>query len=110
MTNVNKTNRFFKKKVYGNLADFALSPVSWALKSHGHGSHTGVMVAIPDFRKLLLAALLAPVLVPATIATSAIALCLAGVCALLHGLSLMVAGIIDFSSNIKYCPGPSISK
>lgn len=96
MTNVNKTNRFFKKKVYDNLADFAFSPVSWAFKSQSHGS---VMVAIPDIRKLLLAALFAPILVPATIATSAIALCLAGISALLHGISLLVAGIADCFSN-----------
>jgi hypothetical protein len=96
MTNVNKTNRFFKENVYSNLAGFALSPVSWAFETKSHGS---VMVALPDFGKLLLAALLAPILVPATIATSAIALCLAGISALFHGLSLMVAGIADACSN-----------
>lgn len=96
MTNVNKTNRFFKENVYPNLADFALSPVSWAFEMKSHGN---VMVAVPDVGKLILASLLAPVLVPATIVTSVIALCLAGISALLHGLSLAVAGIVDACSS-----------
>jgi hypothetical protein len=94
MTHVNKTNRFFKDKAYPNLCAFALSPVSWAFKPVW-----GDSFAVPHFGKLLVAALLAPVLVPATIVTSAIALCLIGISALLHGLSLMVAKIADCFSN-----------
>lgn len=94
MTHVNKTNRFFKDKVYPNLGAFALSPVSWAFKPI-----VGDSLILPHFGKLLLAALLAPVLVPATIVTSGIALCLVGISALLHGLSLMVAKIADCFSN-----------
>ena len=103
MTNVNKTNRFFKEKVYSNLAGFALSPVSWAFKEESNG-----YIAMPNFGKLILAALLAPVLVPATIVTSAIALCLAGIAALFHGLSLAVAGIADACSNTD-APKPSFA-
>lgn len=94
MTNVNKTNRFFKENVYSNLAGFAFSPVSWAFKEKSNG-----YIAIPDFGKLILAAFLAPVLVPITIASSAIALCFAGISALFHGLSLAVAGMADACSN-----------
>lgn len=95
MTSVNKTNNFFKKNVYSNLANFALSPVGWAFKAESHGS----MFATADFGKLILAAFLAPVLIPATIATSAIAFCLVGIAALFHGLSLLIAGIVDCFSN-----------
>lgn len=101
MTNVNKTNRFFKENVYSNLTDFAFSPVSWAFKEEQSMNFT-----MPNFGKLLLAALLAPILVPATIVTSAIALCLAGISALFHGLSLAVAGIADACSNPE---NPSMS-
>jgi hypothetical protein len=93
MTNVNKPNRFFKENIYPNLAGFAFSPVSWAFKEESSG-----YIAMPNFGKLLLAALLAPILVPATIVTSAIALCLAGIYALFHVLSLAVAGIADACS------------
>ena len=78
MTNVDKTHRFFKEKVYSNLAAFAFSPIGWAFKMENHGS-----ITMPNFGKLFVAALLAPILVPATIVTSSIALCFAGVAALL---------------------------
>ncbi len=94
MTNVDKTHRFFKEKVYSNLAAFAFSPIGWAFKMENHGS-----ITMPNFGKLFVAALLAPILVPATIVTSSIALCFAGVAALFHGLSVILAGITDCYSN-----------
>ena len=92
MTNVNKTNRFFNKNVYDNLNSFALSPISWAFETSDRGP-------LPDIGRLFLATFCAPILIPATIATMAIALCLTAVTALIHGLSLLVAGIADCFSN-----------
>lgn len=94
MTIVNKTNSFFKEKIYSNLTEFACLPFSWAFEL-SHGS----LYPIPDFRKLFLAALFSPILVPITIATTAIALCLAGISAVFHGLSLAVAVTADALSN-----------
>ena len=89
MTAVNKTNRFFNN-VYSNIDELALSPVSWAFKTDDNG-----YLSIPDPQKLLTAAFLWPILLPAMIATMAIAFCLAGVAALVHGLSLLGAALID---------------
>ena len=100
MTHVNNTHRFFKENVYSHLVDFALSPISWAYQAEPCG-----IIALPNLGKLLLAALLSPLLFPAIVITSAIALCLAAVSAVFHGLSLMGAGIADACSNT---PVPSI--
>lgn len=97
MTYTSKTNSFFNTKIYDNLGKFAFSPVSWAFEMKCAGN---VMIPFPDFGKLLLAALLAPILVPTTIVTTAIALCLAAISAVVHGLSLLVSGILDAASSL----------
>lgn len=104
MNNINKTNRFFKEKVYSNLTELAFSPVSWTVEVDYNG-----YLPLPNIGKLLLGALLAPVLVPATAVTSAIALCLAGIAALFHGLSLAVAGIMDACEEDHVTPGMSLA-
>lgn len=91
---VDSTNHFFKKNIYSNLGKLAFSPVSWAFETK-----PTLYYPMPNFGKLLLAALFAPVLVPATVATSAIAICLAAASAFLHLLSLAVAKIADVCSN-----------
>lgn len=96
MTHVNRTNQFFKEKVYSNLASFALSPVSWPYPRPGHeGNGNG----IPNVIGVFFLYMFSPILVPAALGTSAIALSLAAASALVHGLSLAVAGIADASSN-----------
>ncbi len=92
MTAVNKTNRFFDK-VYSSIDELAFSPLSWVHET----DNTGYM-RIPT-QKLLIAAFVWPILLPAMIATMAIAFCLAGVAALVHGLSLLGAALTDGFSN-----------
>ena len=101
MTYTSRTNHFFKKSVYKNLAHLAFSPVSWAFESET----TNHLIALPDLKKLLIAAVLWPIFLPATIATVAISLALAAVSALVHGLSLLVAGALDAS---PYSPAPAL--
>ena len=90
MTYTSKTHSFFKEKVYNSLYDFALSPVSWAFKEEPSS-----YIPIPNISNLLLAAVLWPILVPATIMTTAISFALAAVSALIHGFSLLVSNALD---------------
>ena len=96
MTKVNQTNRFFKEKVYSNLVDFAFLPLSWAFEPEERSA-----IPMLNVGNLMLAALLAPILIPAIIGASAIAVCLAGLAALFHGLSLIVAKIADACSSTE---------
>jgi hypothetical protein len=104
MSHVNTTNNFFKK-TYSNLADVALSPISWAFKRRSNywEDYCGLeRRSNYDDSKLMLAAVLSPVLVPATIYSIAFTLCLAAVAALIHGVSLIVAEIADIINEPNY--------
>lgn len=95
MTYVRKTNHFFDKTVYTNIKKVAFSPVSWAFEG-----------PLP-IEKMLIAAVLWPILIPATVATIAISIALAAVSALAHGLSLLVAGAIDVFGSSQ-TPAPQL--
>ena len=91
MTYTSSTNHFFKKNIYQNLANFAFSPVSWVMEPLA----TSYPVQMPNYGRLLIGAVLWPILVPATLATFAVSLALAAVSALVHGLALLAAGTLD---------------
>ena len=84
MAYVDRTNLFFQENVYPTIRNTAVFPVSLAFDA------TSSMPAT---------ALLCPIVLPITIATTSFALCLAAVAVIVHGLSLIVAGIIDCYSN-----------
>lgn len=101
MTNVDKTDRFFKEYVYSNFEGCAFFPVNWALVP-SEGTYP-----LPNFGRLIFAALLAPVLIPATIVTFVIAGCLVGIAALFHFLALAVAKLADLACPNEANPAPS---
>ncbi|MFA5960227.1 MAG: hypothetical protein WC785_06895 [Tatlockia sp.] len=84
---VNKTNSFFYQEVYPRYWNLAEFPVGWALKNEGKYGFNAT--------RLFFGVLLAPALIPATFVTSAIALCLAVVTALVHCLSIIGTAIAD---------------
>lgn len=92
MTAISTTNRFFNDYVYDPLKSLAISPISWAFAPAGR-------IAV-DPIKVCSVAVLWPIFLPLTLTTSAIALCMASVAALLHGLSLFVAGVLDIGSDL----------
>lgn len=91
MSYITDTNHFFKTKVYSSLVEVAVFPVGWALKEE-----KSMYFSLPNFGNLLLAALCSPILIPATFATSGLALSLAAVAAVAHGLSLLFAALADY--------------
>ena len=107
-----KINDFFEKKVYFKLADLALSPIFWAIKDKyiaaekqplspmdvtqkKAASRSGNKVSDSDNRdklaydswKLYMAALLSPILIPATALTMALSVVLAIVAGVIHMVS-----------------------
>lgn len=89
--NLTKTNLFFQQNVYNPLKKLAFSPNAWALAEQGNG-----VFSMPDLMNLLCWAVLAiPVFIPLTILTSALALTLALIPALIHGVSAFVALGLD---------------
>ncbi|HVT62943.1 MAG TPA: hypothetical protein VHD33_05595 [Legionellaceae bacterium] len=82
-----KVNRFFNEYIYRNISEFAGCPVSWACEIES----VGPMLGIPNYKKLIIAVALWPVLLPATVATSAISVgVLLPIAGILHGLTLCV--------------------
>ena len=98
MTYTNKTNGFFKNKIYNNLEDFAFSPVSWMAECKRKNKninlkneslfYNAVYMPIMSLVSMSLIAI-------SVIATILISLALAVVSALAHGLSLLVSGALD---------------
>ena len=87
---VNKTNRFFYPSIYDNLGNFALSPIAWVFARDADGFSVSL-----KFNRLFVGAILWPITITAPVVTIAISLILAAVAAVLHGLSLLVAGTLD---------------
>lgn len=118
MSYVGQTHGFFKETVYSNLVKFAACPVSWAFDDNKLRDQTSSNPSLEvtslciEFACLSLKGVIlllaSPILIPAAVITSALALCTAGVAAIAHVISLAVAGVVDFVSHFQYDEIPSV--
>gem|GEM_PF-6676350 len=121
---IRDVNSFFERNIYRNLSDFAVVPISWMWPSRtpqisfdfridDAGSALVFLLFFPFILPLIIGIVivsvivelivtiaLLPVTIPATIVTGTIALGLAVIAGIFHGVSLVGAGLVD---GFDYC-------